>query len=147
VTQAIPAVLLRYVEGLKTHDVAKIAGTVSEDLRFIGATRTLNKAQFVAFIAALYTGFPDWHYDYDAVEQCSDGRFAIKWRQGGTHTVTLALPGIDAVAPTGRTVQIPEHYFFYTVTGDFISVIHPEPIAGGAPRGILEQIGVQLPPL
>jgi predicted ester cyclase len=143
---AIPPVLLTYIEGLKAHDVRKIADTVSEDLAFISANRTLSKPDFLKMLNALYTGFPDWHYDYDGVELHGD-LYAVKWRQGGTHTGVFAMPGLDPVAPTGRTVRIPEHYFRYRVTGDKIVVIHPEVVPGGAPRGILEQIGVALPPL
>ena len=59
----------------------------------------------------------------------------------------LALPGFDPVPATGRTVRIPEHFFFYRVRGDRIVEIRPDPVPGGAPRGIFEQIGVTLPPL
>jgi len=145
-TQPIPEVFLRYIEGLKTHDVEKIAGTVSDDLQFISATRTLGKPDFVRMISALYTGFPDWHYDHDPIEWHGE-QLAVKWRQGGTHNGVFAMPGMDAVPPTGRKVVIPEHYFRYRVSGDKITVIHPEVVPGGAPRGILEQIGVELPPL
>jgi hypothetical protein len=41
--QYVPLVLLEYIEGLKTHDVERIAGTVADDLAFIAATRTQNK--------------------------------------------------------------------------------------------------------
>jgi hypothetical protein len=50
-----------------------------------------------------------------------------------------------SVPATGKKVQIPEHYFFYRVRGDQIVEIRPEPVAGGAPRGSLEQIGVHVP--
>src|SRR5262245_49906531 len=143
---AIPPVLLAYIDGLKTHDVAKIADTVSDDLEFVSANRTLSKPQFLKMLTALYTGFPDWSYDYDTVERHGD-LYAVKWRQGGTHTGVFAMPGLDPVAPTGRRVRIPEHYFFYRVAGDRIVMIRPEVVAGGAPRGILEQIGVPVPPL
>jgi predicted ester cyclase len=143
---AIPPVLLDYIEGLAAHDVERIAGTVADDLRFIAATRVLDKAQFLAMLRALYTGFPDWHYDHDAPEVRGDV-VAVKWRQGGTHTGDFVLPGMEAIAPTGRTVAIPEHYFYYTVKGDHIVEIRPEVVPGGAPRGILEQIGARLPPL
>ena len=43
--QPIPKALTEYVEGLKAHDIDKIARTVSGDLAFIAATRTLDKAQ------------------------------------------------------------------------------------------------------
>lgn len=141
-----PPVLLRYIEGLKAHDVARIAGTVADDLVFISATRRLDKPQFLAMLHALYTGFPDWHYEHDPVE-VKDGVYAVKYRQGGTHNGTWTLAGMDPIAPTGRAVQIPEHYFFYKVRGEQIVEIRPDPVPGGAPRGILEQIGVALPPL
>jgi predicted ester cyclase len=142
----IPPVLLDYIDGLRTHDVERIAGTVADDLAFVAATRTLTKPQFLAMLRALYAGFPDWHYDYDGVEVRPDC-YAIKWRQGGTHTGTWDLPGMASIPPTGKAVRIPEHYFFYKVRGDKLIEIHPEPIPGGAPRGILQQIGVEAPPL
>ena len=144
---AIPQAIGDYVDGLKTHDVAKIGASVSEDLAFVTTKKTMDKREFLAFITALYSGFPDWHYDHEPIEVGGDGTVAIKWRQGGTHTAKLALPGFQEVPPTGRTVVIPEHYFFYKVVGDKIVEIRPDPVPGGAPRGIFEQIGVQLPPL
>jgi hypothetical protein len=33
------------------------------------------------------------------------------------------------------------------VSGEHIVEIRPDPVPGGAPRGIFEQIGVELPPL
>jgi len=144
--EEIPGALAAYIEGLKAHDVDKIGSTVSHDLAFIAATRTLDKPQFLAMLRALYSGFPDWHYDHDPVEHDGDV-YAIKWRQGGTHLGVWAMPGMDPIEPTGRPVKIPEHYFFYKVRGGLIVEIRPDPVPGGAPRGILEQIGVELPPL
>jgi len=54
---------------------------------------------------------------------------------------------MDPVSPTGKRVVIPAHYFFYRVAGNKLALIFPEPVVGGAPRGILEQIGVDVPPL
>ena len=44
-------------------------------------------------------------------------------------------------------VTIPEHYFYYRVENEALVEIRPDPVPGGAPRGIFEQIGVTLPPL
>lgn len=110
---AIPGAIASYVEGLKQHHVATVAATVADDLRFVTTRKVMNKPEFLAFLTALYTGFPDWHYDHDPIETHADGTIAIKWRQGGTHTATLALPGFPTVPPTGRKVVIPPHYFFY----------------------------------
>lgn len=140
---ALTQILLAYIEGLKAHDVDKIAGTVADDLRFITPAAVIGKERFLAFLRALYAAFPDWHYDHDDAEIRGDV-LAVKWRQGGTHAGTLALPGIPPVAATGKRVTIPEQFFFYRVHEEEIVEICPEPIAGGAPMGILEQIGVKL---
>jgi RimJ/RimL family protein N-acetyltransferase/predicted ester cyclase len=138
--KSIPPVLLTYIAGLKAHDVDKIATTVAEDLRFITQASTVNKGRFLSFLRALYAAFPDWHYDHDEPELRDDG-IAVKWRQSGTQSGTLAFRGMAAVPPTGKKVTIPEQFFFYRVRGDQIVEIRPDPIAGGAPQGIFEQIG------
>jgi hypothetical protein len=142
---SIPSVLHIYMDGLKAHDVNKIASTVAEEMQLITPQRTLNKEQFLAFLRALYAGFPDWRYEHSAPEREGE-MIVVKWRQGGTHTGTLALPGAKPFAPTGKRVEIPEQPFRYRLRGGLIVEIRPEPIPGGAPLGILEQLGVALPP-
>jgi len=143
----IPRVLSEYVAGLATHDVDRIATTVSDDLLFISATRVLGKQPFLDMLNALYTGFPDWHYAYDEIEDRGQGNYAIKWRQGGTHSGTWSMPGMNPIAATGKRVRIQPHYFFYRVASEQLVLIFPEPVIGGAPRGILEQICTETPPL
>ena len=137
----VPPALQAYIDGLKTHDVQMIAIAVSTDLAFVSFGRTLNKVQFLDMLRALYAAFPDWRYDHSPPEAGEDV-IAIKWRQGGTHTGTFVMPGLDPVDATGRKVTIPEQYFFYRLRDDKIAEIRPDPVAGGAPQGILEQIGV-----
>ena len=96
--------------------------------------------EILAFLAALYRGFPDWSYDHDPPVLTGDGAIGVKWRQGGTHTGALAFPGFDSYHPaTGRQVTIPEHFFYYRVDDRGLHEIRPDPIPGGAPRGIFEQ--------
>lgn len=142
----IPEALQRYIRGLETHDVEAIAGSVSDDLAFIAAARTLDKPTFLSMLRALYAGFPDWSYGHQGVE-LQDDVYAVKWRQEGTHTGTWTLAGMAPIPATGRRVRIPEHYFFYRVRDGAIVEIRPDPVPGGAPRGILQQIGVEAPPL
>jgi predicted ester cyclase len=143
----LPKALTDYVAGLESHDVEKIASTLSDDLMFISATRVMNKSEALLMLGALYTAFPDWRYEYDEIENRGQNNFAIKWRQGGTHNGFWNLPGMDGIAPTGKQVRISPHYFYYRVANERLSIIFPEPVVGGAPRGILEQIGVNVPPL
>ena len=142
-----PAALLTYMDGLRTHDIIKIGSTFAKDLRFVTPVRSMNARQTLIFLTALYNGFPDWSYENDPPELQVGGAWGVKWRQGGTHSHTLDLPGFPSVPATGRTVKIPEHFFYYKVKGDRLIEIRPDPVPGGAPRGIFEQIGVVLPPL
>ena len=144
---AIPKALADYMRGLSSHDVELIGSTFAGDIRFVTPAKTMAKAEILQFLAALYRGFPDWSYDHDPPEIRADGSIGVKWRQGGTHTATLEFPGFNAVPPTGKKVEIPEHYFYYRVENGALVEIRPDPVPGGAPRGIFEQIGVELPPL
>lgn len=143
----VPQALVDYMRGLATHDVELIGSTFDPEIRFVTPARTMEKEAILAFLAALYRGFPDWSYDHDPPVFQGDGSIGVKWRQGGCHTGTLEFPGFDAYAATGRSVKIPEHYFYYRVGEAGLTEIRPDPIPGGAPRGIFEQIGVALPPL
>ena len=107
----IPEALLRYMEGLKTHDVALIGSSFADDIQFVTPVKTMGKEQILAFLAALYRGFPDWSYEHDDPCLTESGSYGVKWRQGGTHTGHLKFPGFDGVEPTGKTVKIPEHFF------------------------------------
>ena len=138
--KSIPSVLVQYMEGLKTRDVAKIAATVADDAAIVLPDRTFTKPNFLALLTALYTAFPDWHYEHDEPVLHDDGRIAVKWRQGGTHTVAMNAPGRPVIPPTGKVVRIPEQFFVYKFAGDKIVEICPDAIPGGAPWGIFEQI-------
>ena len=141
-TDAIPSVLSRYIAGLKRHDVSQVASTVADDLVVMLPGRTLAKPEFLGFLTALYKAFPDWRYEHDEPEEGDDGSFTVRWRQGGTHTEAMILPGAPSLAATGKAVHIPEQLFFYRIFGGQLIEIRPEPIAGGAPWGILEQLAL-----
>ena len=139
--------LAAYVAGRKTHDVAAIGAALAEDVRFVTPVKMREKPAILEFLAALYAGFPDWHYDHDEPVRLGEGSYSILWRQSGTHTAKLDLPGFAAAAATRQKVVIPEQCFFYLVGAAGLTEIRPDPIPGGAPRGIFEQIGVEQTPL
>lgn len=145
--EAIPQVLHLYMEGLRSHNIERIRSTFSDEIRFVTPFKTMGKVEIIEFLSALYRGFPDWSYQNEGPIDCGKGKYAVKWRQGGTHTGPLEFRGFPAVAETGISVVIPKHFFYYQIENDRLLEIRPDPIPGGAPRGIFEQIGVALPPL
>jgi hypothetical protein len=139
--------LAAYVAGLKAHDVGAIGASLAEEVRFVTPVKTMKKSSILEFLAALYAGFPNWSYDHDEPVRRDEGSYSILWRQSGTHSAKLDLPGFAAVSATGKKVMIPEQRFFYRIGSEGLTEIRPDPIPGGAPRGIFEQIGVEQLPL
>ena len=128
---SVPAALLQYMAGLKEHDLENIGSSLSEGVQFITPVTKMGKSKVLKFLAALYVGFPDWHYSHSEPELLEDGSFAVFWRQGGTHTGRLDFPGFEPVAATGKLVNIPAHYFFYKVSAAGLTEIRPDPVPGG----------------
>ena len=143
----IPAPLALYMDGLRSHDLAKIKDSFAGDVQFVTPARTMESSEILSFLAALYRGFPDWKYVNDPPIRTGQGAIGVRWYQGGTHSETLSFPGFPAYQATGKTVKIPPHFFYYLVDDQGLHEIRPDPIPGGAPRGIFEQIGVENPPL
>ena len=141
----IPEALLTYMEGLKTHDIDLIGSTFADYIRFVTPVWTAGREQVLDFLGALYRAFPDWTYDHEPPEKLGDELYAVKWKQGGTHTRRLHFPGFDPVEPTQVYVRLPKHYFYYKVRNNLLTEIKPDPVPGGAPQGIFDQIGVGQP--
>ncbi len=142
----IPPSLELYMTGLRTHDIMLIGASFAPDIRFVTPVRTMGHNNILSFLDALYRAFPDWSYDNNPPFQREDGMFGVLWRQGGTHTGRIQFSGFPGVDATGRSVVIPPHHFYYSVDEEGLHEIRPDPVPGGAPRGIFEQIGVELPP-
>jgi predicted ester cyclase len=138
----LPHVLLTYIEGLKAHDVEKIANTLHDEVGIILANDRLNKRAFLSYLTALYAAFPDWKYHHAEPAPLPDGCISIPWTQDGTHTEKWILGASPAIAPTGKRIQIPKQDFVYKLAGEKILEIRPESILGGVPTAIFEQLGV-----
>lgn len=148
-TVATPAeVLEKYFEAVNNHDVDGIDAVSAEEILFLTPIETLDKPTFLKYMRALFDGFPDLHFEHDEPETEGD-LVTVPLVISGTHTATFALPapGLKPVEPTGTRVVLPKQRFAYTVSGQRLVRIECEPVPGGGIVGILEQIGVKLPPL
>lgn len=149
VTQAersAEGVVRTYFQALEEHDVGKVAGLLSDDFAFVTPVEPMDRDDFLSFMQGLLAGFPDYRFNH------SDARVegkvvAVKLRMTGTHTRTLDLPGLKPVPATGKRVVLPEQRFAYAVRDGRITTITPEPMPHAGIIGLLEQIGVRLPPL
>ena len=59
----VPSKLKLYMEGLRTHNLSFIGDSFADDIVFVTPVKTMQRDQILAFLGALYRGFPDWSFD------------------------------------------------------------------------------------
>jgi hypothetical protein len=126
---------------LNAHDLDRAGRYLTDDFTFSGPTpQPQNKQEFLAAQKAWFAGVPDWSV---ALSNMSDagGRVTATAQISGTQTNTLALPGQPALPATGKHFSSRDGVTA-TLRGDQVAALVLQP---GAP-GILEQLGVQIPP-
>jgi len=70
-------------------------------------------------------------------------KLTAKVQLAGTHTATLPppIPGVSAIASTGKRVELPEEDIEITFKGDKVLNWYVKPTLHGGLMGILEQLG------
>ena len=143
----VPPALELYIDGLRSHDLEKIGASFADEIVFVTPARTMGQDEILAFLAALYRGFPDWSYDHDPPVPREDGMIGVMWRQGGTHTETLEFPGFEAYPATGTSFSIPFLYFFFLFFSSLLSSFPPFPFPSLSPPLIFPPLRFSSPPL
>ena len=141
-------VVRSYFDALEAKDLVRVDALISPDLVFITPLKPLSKHDLLGVFRSMLDAFPDWRFDHQ--EPVTTGDIVrARLRMSGTHTRTFVppFPGLKPVKATGRKVVLPEQEFVYHVDRDRITRIVPEPVPGGGVPGLLQQIGVTLPPL
>ena len=133
----------RYTAALDRGDLAAMEALIHDDFRLEGAGfEGIGKPQFLAAMKAQLDAFPD--YSENPSDMTEDGdvvHFVAHVR--GTQRGTLALPGMEPIAPTGRQVRLPSEPAWVKVSQDRLLIYHVEAVHGGGIRGILSQLEVQ----
>lgn len=137
-----------YFKALDQGDLNTVSRYVSADLIFDNPVEAMNYTEFLAFMRGLLGGFPDMKFGHAGLK-IHGTEIAAQLKITGTHTQMLALPmpGLKPIKPTQTKVSLPEQYFYYTVRDGKITHIRAEPMPHAGIIGLLEQIGVRLPPI
>jgi predicted ester cyclase len=128
-------------DALNAQDWDEVARELTDDFVCSGATpQPVGKQEFIAGQQQLAAAAPDWRVmqEYAHVE---GNTVQVTSHITGTHTHTLALPGLPAVPATGRHFETWDTSMA-TLRGDQLArltVVLDTP-------GVLEQLGVPLPP-
>ena len=93
----------------------------------------------------LTTAFPDLKFDVQQVTVNGDqATVNVQWSGTNTGELSLPIPGMQPVPPTGKKVSVKDTYII-TVQGDKVSHFTVESPAGGGIPAALAQMGVKTP--
>lgn len=128
----------------EANDVATVTSLIADDFTLSGAVpQPLGKAEFLGFMHAMLAAFPDFKFNETLTEEGADTVICTQ-HTTGTHTGTLALPGMPPVPATGKKVALPEEKQVFTFRdGKFVKA-HSDPVPGGGVMGMLAQLGVKM---
>jgi predicted ester cyclase len=96
-------------------------------------------------VSGLTTAIPDLKFDIQQVT-VEGNQATVKAMWGGKQTgpLSLPIPGMMTIPPTGKTVWVKDGYVL-TVQGEKISHMHVESPADGGIPALLEHLGVVVP--
>jgi len=131
------------------NDAKKIQSMLTADAMASGGVLPQAMPALEAFnvTAALFAAFPDLKIDVQQV-MVNGNQATVKANISGTQTGTLTvpMPGIPALPPTGKKVSAKDA-FVVTVQGDKVSHMQVDSPADGGIPAMLAQLGVKMPPM
>lgn len=129
----------------EANDAGTLSPLVAENFTMSGPTpQPLGKTEFIGFMHILLSAFPDFAFNVSRFEENGDAVIAYS-HITGTHTGTLALPGLPPIAATGKKVALPEEVQTYTVRDDKLYALVTDARPDAGVSGILAQLGILLP--
>ncbi len=133
-------IFLQYSAALNRGDFKGMTLLIHNDFRLEGAgLNGIGKIEFLAAMKAQMDAFPDYSENPTDIREDGDVvHFTAHVR--GTHKGILALPGMNAVPITGRSIQLPPEPAWVQVNQGKILVYHVDPVPGGGINGILSQL-------
>jgi predicted ester cyclase len=128
-------------------DSEKALGMVTADAMASGGVlpQPIPMKDTVAILSGLKTAMPDLKFDVQQVTVDGD-KATVKALWSGTNTGSLSLPmpGMPAIPPTGKKVSVKDTYIV-TVKGDKVSHMQVDSPADGGIPAALTQMGVTMP--
>ena len=134
---------------LEAREFEKAASYLADDFVLSGPVpQPIGKQEFIAVQAAFENAFEDWSFNsHGEVEQGDKVISAVQIT--GTHTrdLVVPIPGMPTIPATHKKVSLPEEHLEFTFKGDKIVSLTSDNVPGGGVPGVLQQIGVPLPPM
>jgi predicted ester cyclase len=132
---------------IDSHDLAGLQDLLAEDCIAKGDTMEIPKQQFIEYLEALFTAFPDFKFSHNDFREEGE-MISFRVEEQGTHTGLLDLTpfGVPLSLPaTSKPFKTPETKHTIRVAEGKVSYISEEQVEGGGLAGVLAQLGVSLP--
>jgi predicted ester cyclase len=129
-----------YSAALDRGDRQVLAALVHEDFQLEGAGLDgIGKSAFIAAMNAQMDAFPDYSENPSDIEERGD-RVSFIAHVRGTQRGALVLPGMNPVAPTGKSVRLPPEPAWVQIRDEKLVRYHVTAVPGGGIQGILSQL-------
>jgi predicted ester cyclase len=132
---------------VEANQASKFADLLADDMVFAGPVpEPVGKQAFVGLQMALVKAMPDWKFNATDFKQMGD-KVTAMLRITGTQTgeLSLPMPGLPKVPPTGKHVSLDAQLTTFTVKNDKLTRVEAEADPNNGVPGILAQFGVQMP--
>ncbi len=128
-------------------DVQKTRNRLTPDATVSGGVlpREMSAGDAINLMSSLKTAFPDIQFTVQKVTvNGNQADVQAIWSGTNTGSLSLPMPGIPSIPPTGKRVSVKDDYLV-TVQGDKISHLELRSPSGGGIPGALEQLGINVP--
>lgn len=130
-------------------DIDAVRAMLADDFVLEGPVpQPVDANAFLALMKALSSGFSNFSFHAKDVHQHGDDTVHVVVELGGLHDKTFDLTplGLPPIPPTGKSFHLPTESVTLTAKNGKFVRYHLDPTTGGGLVGILQQLGVQLPP-
>jgi predicted ester cyclase len=134
------------VAAVEAGDFKKFEGMLADDMVFAGPVpEPLGKHEFMGVQMAMKKAMPDWKFNASDFKENGD-MVTVTFQITGTQTgeLSLPMPGMQPIPPTGKKVSLPKEPATFTVKNGKLSRLEVTSVAGGGVMGVLSQLGVKM---
>jgi predicted ester cyclase len=121
---------------------------LADTFHFEGWTpKPLDRQGFLDLISGLKAGIPGLAFNIHNMIDEDDTTVSATWHVTGYQSDSFVLPvlGTPPIPQTGRSISLPTEDVVYKLQDDKITAIHATTNDEGGVRGILKQLGIDLP--
>lgn len=132
---------------IEANDFARARSYLRDEFTFGGAVaQPIGPDAWLSIHKAFNAAMPDFSFNARGIHDENSGAVGqIQITGTQTNELTLPVPGIPAIAPTGKRVSLPTENLKVTARGDKLASIEVGEVPGGGLAGALAQLGVTVP--